>query len=476
MATPVIMPKFGMAQEEGTIIRWLKQEGERVEKGDILLEVQTDKVDMEVEASAAGVLRDVRYGAQATVPVTTVIALLASEADEARIHAGEALARPAAPPPQREEAPGAPGAPVAPSANGAGRATPVAQRVAQAHGLSLHGVAGSGPAGRIMRADVERVSVAPDSIPDAGRTLRATPAARRLALAAGLELAQVTGSGPQARIQAADVQAAAEHAQPPAVPAAVPVIAPAAPAAVAPAGAPPQAASAPPAGAPLTGVRRTIARRVVQSWSSIPHIFLSASLDMARAEELRTRLAAAVAEQGGKLTPTVVLALAAAAALRRHPRLNAHLVDVQGELHLVEHAAVNLGVAVALDDGLVVPVVQGAQALGLTALAQQIGDLAQRARSGRLLPADVEGGTFSISNLGAWPVESFTALIFPPQVAILAVGRMAMQPTWNGSGFEPRPQLGVTLSADHRAVDGAVAAAFLATFKQLVEEPERLLL
>ncbi len=488
MATPVIMPKFGMAQEEGTIIRWLKQEGERVEKGETLLEVQTDKVDMEVEATTAGVLRDIRFGAQATVPVTTVIALLASEADEARIHAGESIHAaphhaPAAAPSQpmpSEPAPSEPAPPVltpaaldepaqsAASPNGAGRATPVAQRVAQAHGLSLDGLAGSGPAGRITRADVERANAAPTpaAAADASRTLRATPAARRLAQQAGLVLAQVPGSGPLARIQAADVHAAVEAERAYAAPQPV---APSAPAAAA----PPSAQSS---GAPLAGMRRTIARRVAQSWTTIPHIFITSTIDMTRAEALRALLAPEVAAQGAKLTPTVLLARAAAAALLRHPRLNAHLVESQGELHLVEHRSVNLGVAVALEDGLVVPVVRDVQSLGLQALAEQMADLAQRARAGRLLPADVEGGTFSLSSLHAYPVEQFTALIFPPQVAILAVGRMATQPVWEGGAFAPRPMLTVTLSADHRAVDGAVAGAFLATFKQLVEEPERLLL
>jgi pyruvate dehydrogenase E2 component (dihydrolipoamide acetyltransferase) len=474
MATPVIMPKFGMAQEDGTIIRWLKQEGEPVEKGETLLEVQTDKVDMEVESPATGVLRDIRFGPDVTVPVTTVIALVASAADEARIRSGEPpvpAAGAAVPPLTAPETP----------ARSDGRVTPVAQRVAAAHGLSLQGVEGSGPAGRIMRADVERAGElpspasatlpAPEPPPpsDAGPR-RATPAARRLAREAGLTLEAIAGSGPAARVQAADVERAKRQQQ--ASSAAIH-----APQGAARLDAPSAtAAAAVQSGAPLRGVRRTIARRVVQSWSAIPHIFLTSSFDMTRAEAVRAQLGPDVEALGERLTPTVLLARATAAALLRHPRLNAHLVEEAGELLLVEHAEVHLGLAVALAEGLVVPVVHNAHTLGLATLAQQAGDLARRARANQLLPADIEGGTFTISSLGAFPVDHFTALIFPPQVAILAVGRATTQPMWDGSTFLPRPTLQVTLSADHRAVDGAVAAAFLADLKRLVEEPERLLL
>ena len=223
-------------------------------------------------------------------------------------------------------------------------------------------------------------------------------------------------------------------------------------------------------------MRRTIAARLAQAWQAIPHIFLSTTIDMTEAEALRARLAPDVERTGGKLTPTVLLARVVAAALTRHARLNAWLQGNGGDLTLTEHTTVNLGIAVALEDGLIVPVVPGAERLGLAALAAQVGDLSARARSGQLKPQEVMDGTFTISNLGMYPIEHFTAIINPPQVAILAVGRMQMQPVWTGAGFEPRPAMQVTLSADHRAVDGAVAAAFLADVKTLVEEPGRLLL
>jgi pyruvate dehydrogenase E2 component (dihydrolipoamide acetyltransferase) len=442
MATPVIMPKFGMAQEEGTIIRWLKKEGDPVEKDEAIAEVQTDKVDMEVEAPASGILRDIRFGPDATVPVTTVIALIAAPGEQVAPTAPTPSALPAPKTePQPESKPEA-------------KATPVAQRVAAASGVDLARVTPSGSAGRITRADVEK-ALATTSAP---AKPRATPAARRRARESGVEVGAVPGSGPAGRVQAVDVTAflAAQAAAPEPV-------------------APAQPEGAP-AGEPLRGMRRTIAVRLAQAWQAIPHIFLTTTIDMTQAEALRARLAPDVERAGGKLTPTVLLARVGATALTRHPRLNAWLQGSGGDLTLTEHATVNLGIAVALADGLIVPVVAGAERLGVAALAVQVADLSARARAGELKPQEVMDGTFTISNLGVYPVEHFTAIINPPQVAILAVGRTAVQPVWDGTAFQPRPTLQVTLSADHRAVDGAVAAAFLAEVKVLLEEPGRLLL
>jgi pyruvate dehydrogenase E2 component (dihydrolipoamide acetyltransferase) len=199
-------------------------------------------------------------------------------------------------------------------------------------------------------------------------------------------------------------------------------------------------------------------------------------IDLTRIDALTAELAAAVEAGGGRLTLTVWIARAVAAALARHPRLNAWL-QLDGEEWVYrQHTTVNLGIAVALEDGLLVPVVHDAGRLGLTALAASIADLVRRARSGQITPDAVSGGTFSISNLGMHPVRRFTAIINPPEVAILAVGQAQMQPLWNGAGFEPRRLLEVTLSVDHRVIDGAVAAAFLAELKELLEAPARLLL
>lgn len=466
MATPVIMPKFGMTQEEGTIIRWLKQEGDTVAKDDVLLEVQTDKVDMEVESPAAGILRNIRFGANATVKVTTVLAMIAAPGEELASAPSATAGAPA----------GTPAAPAPSAERGDSRVTPVAQRLASEHGVDLRQVAGSGPAGRITKADVaSTIAAAAGQAPtDFVPRPRATPAARRLARETALELNRVPGSGPAGRIQAADVArfladlASQDHPGQQAA------------AGAASAAAAAESSSTHAGAAPLRGMRRTIAARLAASWQNVPHIFLTASVDMTAVEAARARLAAdapagPAAGQAVRLTPTVFIAKAVAAALRSHPRLNAWLLSTGGELALAAQPQIDLGIAVALDDGLIVPVLRRADALGLAAIAQELASLIQRARAGTLAPADVVDGTFTISNLGRYPIDQFTAIINPPQVGILAVGQMQMQPWWTGQQFEPRPVLQITLSADHRAVDGAVAAAFLADVKHGLEDPVRLL-
>ncbi len=453
MPVSVIMPKFGMAQEEGTIIRWLKQSGDRVEKGESILEVQTDKVDMEVEAPASGILYDLRFGPDAVVPVTTLVARIAV--------AGESYA-------DRDQssgpaATGAPGASLG-SMRRSQRVSPVAQRIAEAVGIDLETVTGSGLAGRITKQDVTRAAItAPGNVP-VGDRLRATPAARRIARALAIDLARVQGSGPEGRVQAMDVETAGLER-----------IAPAsidepnhAESIVFPEQNSEQA---------LRGRRRTIATRLSQSWQSIPHIFLSTSVDMTQVDTLSAALGSEIERRNGKLTPTVWIARATALALLRHDRLNAWLLgDSTQGWRVRQHSAVALGIAVALDDGIIVPVVRNAQALGIAALAIQIAELAQLARASKLEPDAVTGSTFTLSNLGMYPIEHFTAIINPPEVGILAVGRTQMEPVWNGTAFEPRARMQVTLSADHRAVDGAVAAAFLTEVKQLLEAPAQLLL
>ncbi len=448
MATPVIMPKFGMAQEEGTIIRWLKRDGEQVTKGEVILEVLTDKIDMEVEAPATGILRDIRYGVDETVPVTTVIASIAAPGEEARIAQSAPPAKP-----RVAEAVDELDAP-APA-----RVSPVAQRMAEAQGVDLQQVQGSGVQGRITSADVARSkpqSAATHAVETAqpAQAVRATPAARRLAREQARSLESITGSGPSGRIQAADIAPAQPvHATDDTL----------------------SGGEAQPS-APLRGMRKTIATRLSQSWRDVPHIFLTSSVEMTEALALRDALAPDMDAAGARLTLNTILAFAATAALARKPRLNGWLESRGGELWLSEQTEVNLGIAVALDEGLIVPVLHNAAAVRLVAFAQQMELLTTRARSGGLTPDDVAGATFTISNLGIYPVDNFTALINPPQIAILAIGRMQMQPVWDGGAFVARPRIQLTLSADHRAVDGATAAQFLAALKQILEEPRRLLL
>ena len=452
MPVSVIMPKFGMAQQEGTIIRWLKQSGDRVEKGEPLLEVQTDKVDMEVEAPASGTLYDLRFGADAVVPVTTQIAQIAVAGESYVDHAR-----------RDNPADGASAAGAEPTRRSQ-RVSPVAQRMAEAAGIDLEAVTGSGPAGRIIKRDVTQAATpAPGNLP-AGERLRATPAARRIARAHSIDLTNVQGTGPAGRIQAVDVETARLDRS-----ASIP--------ARASADADNRVSTEQNDEQTLRGRRRTIATRLSQSWQSIPHIFLSTHVDMTQVDTLTAALGSEIERRSGKLTPTVWVARATTLALLRHARLNAWLLgDSPQGWRVRQHHAVALGVAVALDDGLIVPVVRNAQALGIAALSIQIAEMAQLARSGKLEPDAVTGSTFTLSNLGMYPIEHFTAIINPPEVGILAVGRAHVEPVWNGTAFEPRSRMQVTLSADHRAVDGAVAAAFLAEIKQLLEAPAQLLL
>ncbi|HIP87090.1 MAG TPA: 2-oxo acid dehydrogenase subunit E2 [Anaerolineales bacterium] len=473
MATPVIMPKLEMAQETATVIEWLKKEGEYVEKGEPLLVVETDKVTVEIESPASGILAGVRVGPGDVVPVTQVIAYILQPGEELP---EEARVEPAPPPPPPTPAPSAapppppptpasltappppPPTPVPSAAppppppphTGAPLATPVALRLAEAYGVDLRAVVGTGPGGQITRADVEaalaRQEERPSPPPPPDR-VRATPAARRIARERGVDLKAVRGTGPRGRIQAADVLAFA--AAPPAAPTPAPEV------------------------IPLAGMRRTIAERMTASYQTAPHITFTVRVDMGPLESARARLNEEAEATGGpRVSVTALLVKAVAWALRRHPWLNSTL---QGEeIHLLPE--INVGVAVALDEGLIVPVVRQADRKGVAEIAAEVNDLVVRAREGRLTPADVAGGTFTVSNLGPFGIEQFTAIINPPQAAILAVGATRREPVVNEAGeVVVRPVMRMTLSADHRIVDGAQAARFLVDLKGALEAPVLLL-
>jgi pyruvate dehydrogenase E2 component (dihydrolipoamide acetyltransferase) len=339
------------------------------------------------------------------------------------------------------------------------KATPVARRMAALEQVELGAVTGSGPEGLITRHDVSdylaRVS------PAGPGKLRATPAARRLAHQGGIELSQIRGSGPRGRVQGWDVRAALEQTSPTAVlETEVPAIPSSPSLGISPgAGDQPQVIK-------LEGMRRTIAERMQASWQTIPHITFTAEIDMGRAVAMRALLNTRPEVEKGSISMTAVLVKACAAALRQHPILNSYFRE--GEILVMP--AVNVGVAVALEEGLIVPVVRQADAKSLTEIAREIDDLSRRAREARLRPEDVVDGTFTLSNLGMFGVDQFTAIINPPQVAILATGRVAKRyimdeidgPAW-------RPVMAATLSVDHRAADGASAARFLATLRGILE-------
>ncbi|QWK11199.1 MAG: 2-oxo acid dehydrogenase subunit E2 [Thermoflexus hugenholtzii] len=432
MPVPVIMPKFEMAQESGKVLRWLKQEGEAVTKGEAILEVETDKVAMEVEAPASGTLVGIRAGPGEVVPIGQPIAyiLLPGEVWE-----------------------GAPGASPAASPAGAPRATPVAERIAQAHGVDLSAVPGTGPGGRVTKADVEAFLAQRA----AEGKVKAAPAARRLARELGVDLQQVKGTGPGGRIQSEDVRRAAEALR---------------------AGVSPEALEAPARPAirrrvPLAGMRRIIAERMSRSVREAPQFTVSIDVEMGRAMAIVEDLAAWAEREGGpRVTLTALLVKACAWALRRHPALNATL---EGE-EILEWEDVNIGVAVAVPEGLVVPVIPEADRRGVWEIARMLEEKVGRAREGRLRPEDVQGGTFTLSNLGMYGIDRFTAILNPPQAGILAVGRVAKRPVvGEGDEVVVRPVATLTLTADHRVIDGAQAAQFMETLRAVLERPGLLL-
>ena len=440
MAIPIIMPKFEMAQESGTIARWLKQVGDPVSKGEAILEVETDKITMEVESPADGVLAQVLAEPGARVPIGQPIAYLAA--------AGETIA----PTPS----------PANVLAERAVKATPIAQKLAAEHGVDLSQVPGTGRDGQITRQDVEAFIAKQRSAGRAevsGDKVAAVPAARRLAGELGVALAQVSGSGPGGRIQSADVARVAE--------AQVAIQA-------APAPASPSAERGPAVRQriPLSGMRRTIAQRMSQSTREAPQFNVSVDVDMSRVLAIVEDWRATQAEGQPKVTLTALLVKACAWALRGHPALNAGFEDEM----IVEWSDINIGVAVAVDEGLIVPVIHHADRLSLLEVAARLNDVAQRGRAGRLTLADVQGGTFTISNLGMFAVDRFTAIVNPPQAAILAVGRATKRVVPDDDGqTRIAPMATFTVSADHRVVDGAQVGRFLSDLQRGLERPGLLL-
>jgi pyruvate dehydrogenase E2 component (dihydrolipoamide acetyltransferase) len=315
-------------------------------------------------------------------------------------------------------------------------------------GIDLNEIPPAAAPGRITRADVERFA-AGQATPGPVKP-RATPAARRLAREHGLDLSAIAPSGPRGRVQRGDVLSALDERRPP------------------PAGSPEIDAEV----VPLRGIRRAVAERMQASYRTAPHITFSAEVDMTAALALRQQHPS----DAPSVSVTAILVKVCAWALRRHRRLNASLREAG--IHL--HSQVNVGVAVALDDGLIVPVVHGADSLGLEAIAIRLRDLTERARQNRLRPDDVAGGTFTISNLGMFGIDDFTAIINPPESAILAVGRIARRPVVveqdGADAVVARPVLRLTLSADHRVVDGADAARFMADLRAALERPTLLLM
>ena len=465
MPTPVIMPKYEMTQETGKIARWLKSDGDVVEKGDPLLEIETDKTNIEVESRAAGVLTGICAEPGQVVPVGQPIAYI--------IKPGEVWPAAAAAPEPAAVTPAAPAAAATPQETSAAlRATPIAERMAAEHGIDLRAVAATGSGGRITREDVEAHLAAQAAPPPAADgKVKAVPAARRLARELGVDLSTVTGTGPDGRIQSEDVEQAAASAK-------------AAPAKVAVAAeqeissAPPLLVSSAPRPAvrrivPLTNIRRTIAERMTQSVREAPQFTVEVDVDMGRAMTIvQDYRDGAGASAGPKVTVTALLVKACAWALTQFPAANSMYEADQ----LVEWDEVNIGVATAIEQGLIVPVVHNADHLGMKEIAARLTDLTVRARENRLKLDDLQGGTFTISNLGMFGTDRFTAILNPPQAAILAVGRVAKRAMVGADDrIEVRQMASLALTADHRVLDGAAGAQFLALIQRALEHPGLLL-
>ena len=442
MPTNVIMPALELAQETGKVLRWIKSPGDTVQKGEPLVEIETDKVTVEVEAPASGVLREVTAGVGDVVPVGKTIALIfaAGEAGASTTPAGTGGF---AAPTSTSSAAGS---------TGAVKASPLARKLAEQHGVDLTRI--TTPSGRIEKADVMAyvesqkapagngaAAVVP-AAQSSARLVAASPKARRLAGERGVDLRVVRGSGPGGAVLAGDVAAAK------------------APAAA--------AATASAAAQGVSNIWRIMAERMTSSWTTAPHFYLVREVNVSR---LASWLQQARKQTGAHVTYTDLLVRLVAAAIARNPAVNGSWKDGT----IVRNADINIGLAVALDDGLVVPVIHRADTLGLADLATRREDLVSRAQAGKLRPADIQGGGFTISNLGMFGVDAFNAIVNPPQAAILAVGRIADRVVALNGQPAVQPTMVLTLSCDHRALDGARGAQFLGALAELIEEPLALL-
>ena len=444
MAKEIIMPKFGFTQEESEILEWLKKDGDKVDKGDPIAVVSTDKISMEVEAPESGIIGGIRYKVGDIVPVTKIIAYILEPGEKAPETDAAAPTPQTEAPAVEEKAAQSMSAP----SSSAFSISPVAQRLAADLNIDASQINGSGRDGQVTKKDVEDYAAALKA--GAGK-VNATPAARRIAQEKGVNLQTLhSGSGPNGRIQAADVSSARAG-----FPASQPAM-----------------AVAPSMGAmpglkvlkeiPLVGMRRTIAQNMQRSMQQAPHMFLQVDVEMDAAEGLRKLANENKVVDAPKISVTALIVKAVAWALKQNPIVNSQYTDEK----IIEYSDINIGVATALDNGLIVPVIHNADSKDLVQISLELSDLAQRARSNKLQPDDLSGGTFTISNLGMFGIDRFTAIINPPQSAILAVGKMnkVFVPDENDQPLLRR-QVAFTLSADHRVMDGSQAAKFLTDLK-----------
>lgn len=455
MATKVIMPKQGLQMTEGTIISWLAAEGDTVKEGDPIFEMETDKLTIEIGAPAAGTLLKIVRGEGDVVPITETIAFIgeegedisdllselesSSESDESGEAEPEEPKQAAAEAQASAEA-AAGGGPSStavasgrPGNDGPFYSSPRARWKAEEQGIDVHALAGSGPEGMVIERDV---------LAAAENRPKATPLARIHAAESATDLSSVEGTGPRGKIYRRDVEAAA-------------------------AGAVDTAAGREDRRIPLTGMRRTISARMRESLDTAAQAVHRIEVDMSETVRMRERLKSAEV----KVSYNDIILKAVAESLRAHPRMNSVLTEDA----IIEHGRVNIGVAVALDEGLIVPVLRDADLLTLQAIHSETRRLAELARTGGLSQDDYQGGTFSVSNLGMYDLDSFTAIINRPESGILAVGAIKEKPAAVDGQLTIRPLCGLSLTYDHRIIDGAPAADFLRSIKTLLENPYLLL-
>jgi pyruvate dehydrogenase E2 component (dihydrolipoamide acetyltransferase) len=443
MAAEIVLPQWGMEMQDGVIIKWLKKEGDPVQEGEPIVEIETAKLQTELESTASGVLARIVAQEGEIVPIRGLLAVIAAP--------GEEVSAPASAAPATAPRPSTP-APVGPTPaaarrtpDGAGvQVVPAARRLAQEHNIDLTQVTGSGPRGRILIADVEKAvqdAAAPPQPAVDGARVQVVPAARRLAQENGIDLAQVPGSGPGGRILVADVEQAIQGAS----------------------------AAAPQSGAGQTilleGMRRTIATRMLQSVQTMAQVTVTTEADVTEAMVLRQGLSRH--QDQGSISPLHLVIKAAARALKDHPRLNALQMEDRAEIA----DRINIGVAVALDEGLITPVIRDADTKALRELAEEGRELAAKTREGRARLEEVTGGTFTITNLGAFGIDAFTPIINPPQVAILGVGRVMEKPVIRDGQVAKGSLMYLSLTFDHRIVDGAPAAEFLQSVAKYLADP-----
>ncbi len=464
MATKVHMEALSPTMEEGQVVKWLRSEGEEVSSGDVIAEIETDKATMELVARGDGVLRKILLPEGGTAPVGSVIAVIGGAEEDVSGIVAEAEAELAAVAAAAAE--GATGEAGAEASGAEGTAGAGSAPASEAPGETAPTGTAAAPVG--TAAASEGTAAAPPATPpppgDEGR-LKASPLARRLAAEAGLDLAALTGSGPGGRIVKRDIEAAVAAASGTAT-----VGAPGAAPAVPGVGLPPlEVATAGPEyeDVPLSQMRKTIARRLVESLGPVPHFFLTITVDMGRAMEARERLNALLEPRGIRVSLNDLILKATASALQRHPECNAHWMGDR----IRRFRRVHLGFAVAVEDGLITPVIRDAHLKGVARIAGEVRELAARGREKRLQPEEYTGATFSVSNLGMFGIHEFTAVINPPEAGILAVGGVEETPVVEDGELVITPRMRVTMSCDHRVIDGATGARFLQTLKAMLEEP-----